>query len=97
MRLVWGKQALADRRAIFDYLESRNPIAAIDMDEAIEAAVQQLRSFPNMARPGRVEGTRELVLIGTPYIVAYIVLADRVKLLRVLHGARTWPTSLPDD
>lgn len=97
MRLVWGKWALADRRSIFDYLEERDPLAAVDMDEAIQAAVQLLRDFPNMGRPGRVDGTREFVVIGTPYIIAYVVLDDRVKLLRVLHGARAWPARIQSD
>lgn len=94
MRLVWGKWARADRLAIFDYLEERDPAAAADMDDAIRAATYLLRDFPNMGRPGRVDGTRELVVIGTPYIVAYVVLEDRIRLLRVLHGARAWPKAI---
>ncbi len=47
-----------------------------------------------MGRQGRVANTRELVVLGTPYIVAYVVLPDGVKLLRVLHGAQ--PESMPE-
>jgi toxin ParE1/3/4 len=81
-----------DRRAIFDCLESRDPGAAVDMDKAIQVAVHNLRNFPNMGRQGRVDGTRELVVVGTPFIVAYVVLPDRVQLLRVLHAAQEWPS-----
>lgn len=87
---------MEDRRAIFEYLESRDPAAAADMDEMIEASVLNLRSYPNMGRRGRVDTTRELVIIGTPFIVAYVVMLDRVKLLRVLHGAREWPKWMPE-
>ena len=96
MKLVWGRYALEDRRAIFSYLERHNPTAAADMDEMIQGAVQNLRSYPNMGRQGRVTNTRELVVVGTPFIVAYAVMADRVKLLRVPHGAQQWPESMPD-
>ena len=96
MKLVWGRYALDDRRAIFRYLEGDNPSAAADIDEMIEGAVQNLRIYPNMGRQGRVAHTRELVVAGTPFIVAYVVMADRVKLLRVLHGAQQWPESMPE-
>ena len=76
--------------AIFSYLEGRNPSAAVDMDEMIQGAVHNLRTYPNMGRPGRVANTRELVVLGTPFIIANAVMADRVKLLRVLHGAQQW-------
>ena len=90
MKLTWGRYALEDRRAIFSYLEGHNPSAAVDMDEMIQGAVQNLRTYPNMGRQGRVANTRELV------VVAYAVIADRVKLLRVLHGAQQWPESMPE-
>lgn len=95
MKLVWSTYALEDRRAIFAYLESHDPAAAAETDEMIHTAVHNLRSYPNMGRQGRVENTRELVVVGTPFIVAYIVMPDRVKLLRVLHGAREWPRWMP--
>jgi toxin ParE1/3/4 len=40
---------------------------------------------------GRVPGTRELVIPGTPYIVPYRVRANAVEILRVFHAARKWP------
>jgi toxin ParE1/3/4 len=49
-----------------------------------------------MGRPGRVPGTRELVVTDTPYAVAYIANADRVVVLAVPHGARTWPRSFTE-
>lgn len=96
MKLFWGRYALEDRRAIFSYLEGHNPSAAVDMDEMIQGAVQNLRTYPNMGRQGRVANTRELVVVGTPFIIAYAVIADRVKLLRVLHGTQQWPESMPE-
>jgi len=88
--------ALADRDEIFSYLEQRSPKAAIRIDDLIVSAVRRLTKFPEIGRPGRVEGTRELVVVGTPYIAAYAVLPDRVRVLRVLHGGQMWPDELSD-
>ena len=42
-------------------------------------------------RKGRVKGTREWVLTGTPYIVVYVQRVAGIEVWRVLHGARQWP------
>jgi toxin ParE1/3/4 len=94
VRLVWTQRALEDRRAIFDYIEADDPRAAVTVDERIATAVQRLVDFPQSGRPGRVEGTRELVVSRTPYIAPYLVDGDVVRILRVIHGARIWPDAL---
>jgi toxin ParE1/3/4 len=53
-----------------------------------------MAEHPRVDRPGRIEGTRELVFPGTPYIVAYRVAASEVIVLRILHSAQQWPTRL---
>ena len=97
MRMEWSAYALADRIAIFDYIEADSPQAAIAVDERILEQVQVLVRFPQSGRKGRVEGTRELVIIRTPYIVAYRISVDTVRILRVLHGARRWPDDLSEE
>ena len=51
----------------------------------------QLADFPLSGRDGRVDGTRELVIPGTQYIVAYRVVDSGVEILAIMHGARQWP------
>jgi toxin ParE1/3/4 len=58
---------------------------------AIERDVQLLASHPALGRPGRVAGTRELVVAGTPHIIPYRVREGRVEVLRVFHASRKWP------
>ena len=65
-----------------------NDAVNIDSDNAVEI----LKRFPASGRPGRVAGTRELVVSRTPYIVPYRVRDDTVELLLVLHAARKWPS-----
>ncbi len=94
MYLVWAQLALEDRRAIFDYIETDDPLAAVTVDDRIAAATRRLIDFPNSGRSGRVEGTRELVIGRTPYIAPYRIEGDVVRILRIIHGARIWPDAL---
>jgi toxin ParE1/3/4 len=77
-----------------DYIASDNPAAASHVVQRINRAVQRLQQHPAMGRPGRVPGTRELVISGTPYIIPYRVRGEDVELLRVFHAARKWPSQL---
>lgn len=96
MRLEWSAFAIEDRDAIFDYIEEDSPQAAVVVDDRIRVQVRQLLQFPETGRPGRVEGTRELVISRTPYIAAYHIAGDAVRILRVLHGAQLWPDEMMD-
>ena len=93
MNVKWLRTALANLDAEAEYVARDNPAAAARLVESIIRAVNQLRDFPAIGRPGRVAGTRELVVAGTPYIVPYRVRAGYVEVLRVFHGSRRWPTS----
>jgi toxin ParE1/3/4 len=93
MRLVWTKPARADVHAIWDYLAERNPYAAEMVDSRILREVEGLIEFPKRGRPGRVAGTRELVIPSLPYLVVYGVETAEVVIYRVVHGAQdisTW-------
>lgn len=61
------------------------------MFDTIERQIVKLADHPNMGRVGRIEGTRELVITRTPYIVGYRLVGNTVEILTVLHGARQWP------
>ena len=91
MRLVWSPQAVRDADDLTAYIARDNPVAAIEVRDRIEQLVEGLLDYPRMGRPGRVPGTRELVISRTPYLVAYRVAGDTITVLRVLHGAQRWP------
>lgn len=94
MRVVWTRAALAGLEAIADHVAQHNPAAALRIVDDIPARTNALLADnPGIGRPGRIAGTRELVLSGTPYLVAYRV-GDRVDVLAVIHGARDWPDDL---
>lgn len=91
MKIEWLPVAEEDLDSQLTYIEERNPWATIDMGDAVEAAVLRLAEQPRSGRPGRVRGTRELVVSGTPYVIAYRVEPKAVVILRLLHGAQKWP------
>ena len=73
-----------------------NPRAARELVKRVLDSVEALAEHPAIGRPGRVSGTRELVIADTPYIVPYRVKGRTVEILRVFHGSRRWPSSFED-
>ena len=89
---VWGlRRALANLDEEGEYIAKEDPAAAGRVVARILSAVELLKGNPAMGRPGRVPGTRELVVTETPYLVPYRVREGIVEILRVFHGARRWP------
>lgn len=93
MRVRYVPRARAQLRRIGRYIAQDSPTAAQQVVARITDAVDGLATFPTMGRPGRVIGTRELIVTGTPYVVAYRVRENAVEVLAVIHAAQQWPTS----
>jgi toxin ParE1/3/4 len=88
--LEWRETARADLLAIVDYISDDNPDAAQRLKDDIEAKTSKLPEHPRLYRPGRVAGTREMV-VRPNYVVIYTEDARAVSILRVLHAAQQWP------
>lgn len=93
MSIEWTEQAADDLDRLAEYIEQDDQPAAGQVGREILAAVSRLESFPGLGRPGRVKGTRELVLVprALPYVVVYEVRGASIFILRVLHSAQEWP------
>jgi len=94
-RLEYAPRYFRRLEDIRERIAAENPTAAIRIIERIRAAVTRLAGSPALGRPGRVAGTRELVIPHTPYIVPYRVNGDVVQIIIILHGAQRWPDRLP--
>jgi toxin ParE1/3/4 len=90
MEIVWRVAALEDLDNAYLYIAENNPRAANRLRSRIMTSVGRLAMLPGLGRLGRVEGTRELVVPSTPYIIAYTVLGDEVVILSVMHSSRKW-------
>jgi len=92
MMLFWSLEAIRDLVSLRAYIAQDDPRAAQRMALHVVQNVENLLSeSPSMGRPGRVPGTRELVIPKTPFVVPYRVQAGKIQILRVYHGARRWP------
>ena len=90
----WTRRALKRLDEIGNYIARDNPSAATRTVGEIAGGVNTLGKQPALGRPGRLVGTRELVIAGTNYIVAYRVNNRDVEILTILHGAQQWPEQL---
>lgn len=91
MKIVWTEPARQDLRGIFEFIVEDNPKAARSLLAVIKERVRVLVNEPQLGRVGRVEGTRELVLTGTHYILPYRVTDQQIQILAVFHTSRQWP------
>lgn len=66
MQLRWTDEAAHDLERIADYLLEHAPDRAQDLIQRVYDAPTSLLTFPNRGRPGKREGTRELVLAPLP-------------------------------
>jgi toxin ParE1/3/4 len=92
MALFWTPEAIQDRNDIYGYIEAANPTGAIALDELIAKRAGRLAHHPGLGKPGRIAGTRELV-VHQNYLLIYDTAGELVRILRVLHAARQWPPS----
>ena len=62
--------------------------------DRVEKAIEQIRMHPESGRPGRIDGTRELVIPHTSYIAVYRVNQGVLEIATLIHESRQWPTDL---
>lgn len=94
MKVVWSRRAIGNLIALRDYIAEDSPRSAASVAQQILDAVELLTTQPHIGRPGRITGTRELVIAGTPYVIPYWVRAGKLELLAVFHGRQKWPEKL---
>ena len=93
MRIRLTPRASSHLLAAYDYLQSPSPAAAKAQLLRIFDAIERLQKFAFSGRKGRIGETRELVVPGTPFIVAYAIDGQEIQGLAVLHGSQQWPES----
>jgi len=95
MNILWSPEAVNDLMSLRAYIAADNPAAARKVALHIMHNIEQLLpDNPQLGRPGRVPGTRELVIPNTPFIVPYRLQRNTMQILRIYHGSRRWPDSL---
>ena len=96
MTIFWTRRALRHLVAVREYIASDSPHHAGRLAAQILQAVELLAGQRGMGRPGRILGTRELIVAGTPFLISipYLVRGTRVELIAIFHGRPKWPSNL---
>jgi toxin ParE1/3/4 len=94
MRVKWLRKALLNLDDEANHIAQDNPKAAAKFVVHLHTKALMLGEQPDMGRPGRIPGTRELVITQFPYILPYRVRNNAVEILRVFHTSRKWPELL---
>lgn len=93
MILRWLPKALDDLDTLLDYIAIDSLLAAEKQAYEVDIQVANLVQYPKLGRLGRKQGTRELVINRTSFIVVYVHDEEKqeVQIIRILHGAQKWP------
>lgn len=94
LKIRWTAMAARDLKSVHEYVSEESPTQADALIDRILSSIEVLERFPDLGRKGRVQGTRELVIARTPFIVFYRLRRDQIEILSVLHAARKWPDNL---
>jgi addiction module RelE/StbE family toxin len=94
MKVLWSRRAVRHLVQLREFIEKDSEQSAALVASRILQAVDLLESHPEIGRPGRITGTRELVVPHTPFIIPYRVRHERLELIAVFHGRQKWPSKL---
>jgi toxin ParE1/3/4 len=94
MKIVWSRRAMRHLVSLRKYIAKDSEQSAALVALRILHAIDLPQTQPEIGRPGRVLGTRELVVPDTPYVIPYRVRQARLELIAVFHGRQQWPPKL---
>jgi toxin ParE1/3/4 len=91
LKIVWSPLALQRIEEIWEHIAMDNRPTATRMIRRIQNASRRLATHPHSGRPGRSPGFRELVVLGTRYLIPYHFVDGNIEIVSVIHGAQEWP------
>lgn len=93
MQVKWLNKALDNLNEEAEYIAERDPAAARLVVQRIIDATRLLPETPTLGRPGRVPGTRELIVPNARYLIPYRIRPrlQQIEILRVFHTSRRLP------
>jgi len=92
-RVILAPRFIAELKHQINWIAERNVRAAEAAEGRVRVALRRLGRFPELGRPGRVEGTRELTVPRTRFIIVYRLSNDEVHVAALLHSSQNWPSS----
>lgn len=90
LEVVWEPDAADQLAEIIEYIAQRNCAAADRLERQFHDKLEVASKMPRIGRPGRVDGTREIV-VHPNYLAIYQVTDDAIDVVRVLHARQRYP------
>ena len=94
MRVKLSPRARQDLHDLVRHIARDSPRNARLVRERIAEAIEKLKLHPESGRPGRVDGTRELVIPHTAHIAAYRISSRTLEISAFIHESQQWPDHL---
>lgn len=91
MDVKWLRTARENLEDAAEFLYRENPQVAREFILEVIRLTSLLSGQPAMGRPGRVQGTRELIVLPYPFIIPYRVKNQQIQVLRVFHTRQKAP------
>jgi len=91
MNIVWSPRARVRMIELRNYIAEQNPYAAETVAKRVLDAIELLAKFPQMGRPGRIDGTRELIVPDISIIICYRLAKDYIEIATVQRAEQSWP------
>lgn len=92
MNVSFTPEAEADLDTIYDFISDHDDQAAANVVARILQAIAYLEQFPLLSRPGRIQDTHELSIVGLPYVAVYrIVDPTQLDVIAVIHTRQQSP------
>jgi toxin ParE1/3/4 len=91
MTVIWSNTAVGHLEQILDFQQGVISGGSITARRRILEAVRRVGQMPKSGRVGRIDGTREVVVPRSPFIVVNQLSEGAVKILGIWHAARLWP------
>ena len=86
MIVKWSPTAITELDDVYDYIDFRNPKAALRVKISIVETAAQLGHFPEIGQAVERKGLRRQVIAGLPYILIYRVTDSAVEIISVVHA-----------
>jgi len=92
VKILWSDKATAHLHPAYDYWAAEKSRDSADtMLDRIFSSIEMLERHPAAGRHGRIPGTRELLILPTPLLIAYRVQNGTIQIIGLLHAKRKWP------
>lgn len=90
MPVRWSSLAQADFRAFYERALEKGASYAVNITEALKAAITRLPAFPQLGTSIGSAGHRKWRLRKTPFLMIYTTDTESLHTLRAYHERQDW-------